>query len=99
MKSSEYFDKHRHLGWLERIAQEYKDNIALIEVEMDNFTIVGVGYNARSDTRVMNFNPHRTIKAQFILEGLKDALQAIEKEIEDLRQEIASVIVEYESIH
>ena len=94
MKAIEYFEKHNHLQWLEHIAQEYKDDIAIIEREWDHFTIVGVGYNARGDTAVMNFNPHRTIKPSYILDGLKEALQGLEIEIEKIKEEISSVIVE-----
>lgn len=94
MKAEDYFNKHQHLRWLEHIAQEYKDDIALIEREWDHFTIVGVGYNARGDTSVMNFNPHRTIKPGYILDGLKEALKGLESDIEKIKEEISSVIVE-----
>lgn len=94
MKAEEYFEKHKHLLWLEHISQEYKEDIAIIERELDHFTIVGVGYNARGDTRVMDFNPHRTIKPRYILDGLKEALQGLEIDIKKIKEEISSVIVE-----
>lgn len=93
MKSNEYLDKLRKLGWLKSISGQYRDHLELIEKEKENYTIRGIGYTARSDDRVFNLNPHRPIPYKYLYDGLKETLDGINKEIEQMEKELKTVIV------
>ena len=94
MKASEYFEHHNHLVWLQDIAKDYREQIDLMEREGDSFVIYAILYSARDDGRSMKINPHRPIDPRFILDGLRDALHAVENEIADLKEKLNKVFVE-----
>ena len=93
MKAEEYIDSYRKLSWLQGIIRDYREHIALIERHGDNFVVQGIGYSARGDG-VMYLNSHRSIQPGFILDALKDALQGVEQEYEDLKRDLEIVEVE-----
>lgn len=93
MKAEEYIDSYRKLSWLQGIIRDYREHIALIEKHGDDFVVCGIGYSARGEG-VMHFNSHRSIQPGFILDALKDALQRVEQEYEDLKRGLESVFVE-----
>ena len=70
MKSAEYFDKVRHLEWLEAILRDYNENIDLIHREQDNFVVQGIRFTARGNGEVMNISSHYSIPYGYILNGL-----------------------------
>ena len=92
MKAEEYIDAYRKLSWLQGIIRDYREHIDLVERHGDNFVVQGIGYSARGEG-VIHFNSHRSIKPGFILDALKDALQRVEKEYDDLKRYLESVVV------
>lgn len=68
--------------WLTKIAKEYKKYINLIEQEKEFFVVNGIKFSARGPVEDMEINPHMTIPNEYILEGLKDALAKVQREID-----------------
>ena len=93
MKAEEYIDSYRKLSWLQGIIRDYREHIALMEKHGDDFVVQGIGYSARGEG-VIHFNSHRSIQPGFILDALKDALQRVEQEYEDLKRDLERVEVE-----
>lgn len=93
MKAEKYFESYRKLSWLQEIIRDYREHIALIEKHGDDFVVCGIGYSARGEG-VMQLNSHRSIQPGFILDALKDALQRIEQEYDDLKRDLERVEVE-----
>ena len=94
MKSEEYFNKVQHLRWLERIEKEYRDNAEKMRKNNFETIIDSVSYTIKGGHYRIDVNPHRAIEARYIYGGLTDALERIAKEIEDLRKELKTVIVQ-----
>lgn len=80
--------KIRHYRWLKEIADNYDSMLKLIDREKDSFTIYGLIYAARGDTRSFQVNPHRTIPYKFIYDGLKAELEIINAEIAECEKEL-----------
>lgn len=76
--------------WLEKIAAEYETAADFIEKNRDTFTITGIGYECRSDSRVLHINPHRPISPIPVRSALLGAAQTIRKEIAELKTKIES---------
>ncbi len=68
--------------WLIKIAKDYKKHIKLIEQEKEFFVVNGIKFSARGPVEDMEINPHMTIPYEYILEGLKDALAKVQREID-----------------
>jgi hypothetical protein len=68
--------------WLIKIAKDYKKHIKLIEQEKEFFVVNGIKFSARGPVEDMEINPHMTIPYEYILEGLKDALAKVRREID-----------------
>lgn len=94
MKQEEYFDKVRHLNWLEGLVCEYTMHLDLIQREQENFVVTGIGFRARGDERVLHLNSHMTIPFNYVLDGLKEASRKAQQEYETLKSELKSVVVE-----
>lgn len=94
MKSQEYLDKVRTLGWLKGIATQYREHLDLMDREKEHYTVRGIGYAARGDDRVFRLNPHRSIPYKYFYEGLKEALANVEAEIAALESSLKQVTVE-----
>ena len=96
MTTDEYFQAIGNLRWLERIAEEYKQHLRLIEEEKEYYRIYGIVYSARGDETAFKVNPHRPIPAVYIYNGLKEALSELEKEISEKKERLKRIIVELE---
>ncbi len=68
--------------WLIKIAQAYKKYIEMIEREKEFFVVNGIKSSARGPVEDMEINPHMTIPYGYILEGLKDVLAKVQREID-----------------
>lgn len=88
-KEKDLLRKH---DWLTRIANDYKKHIKLIEQEKEFFVVNGIKFSARGPVEDMEINPHMTIPYKCILEGLKDALAKVQREI-DLIEDVFRPIV------
>ena len=84
--------KFNHYFWLRRIQKDYTGYISFIEREKEYFRVSEIGYLARCDGRSFDLNPHRTIDCRFILEGLKDALEKVNAEIEECSKELEGMV-------
>ena len=94
MNSNEYIDKLRQLTWLQTIVCDYKNYIKVIKKGGEHFTIETIIYSCRGPGTPMRINPHRSIKAKFILDALTDAIRYVEDEVAGLKSELKSVTVE-----
>ena len=94
MKSEEYFNKVKHLDWLEAILRDYNENIDLIHREQDNFVVQRIRFTARGNGMGMNINSHYSIPYGYILNGLTEVTMKLEREIQDLKDELKCVMVE-----
>jgi hypothetical protein len=68
--------------WLIKIAKDYKKYIEMIEREKEFFVVNGIKFSARGPVEDMEINPHMTIPYGYILEGLKDVLAKVQREID-----------------
>ena len=85
--------KVNNYRWLLKIAEDYERYISLIEKEKDYFRVTGIGFTARCDGRTFGINPHRSISYTYILDGLRDALERVNREIEECRKELEGMMV------
>ena len=82
------YDRIRTLRWLEGIRDGYVKAIARIDKEGEHFTITGIGFRAHSEVEVIDINPHRSIHPNFLRNGLAHAVNELNEEIEQLKNEI-----------
>lgn len=80
--------------WLAGIAKEYQAMINRINAEQDCFRVEKITYTARSDTKYLDLNCHRSIPAHYIINGLKEALIGINKELKQLKTELEAMNIE-----
>ena len=94
MKSIQYTKKLRHLDWLKENAKAYREHAERMRKDNFGVTISYIRYTIRGGVYQIDANPHLEIPARYIYGGLTDALDRIQKEIEDLETELKSVVVE-----
>lgn len=75
------------LKWLERIAQSYEDAVALIEKD-PAFTVTAIAYTCRSEGKVLDINPHRSLDNRIIAHALREAATRVRAEAADLKARI-----------
>ena len=81
-------NKIRAYRWLEKIKQDYLDIIDRIEREGDYFIVRGIVFSARGDIENFDINSHRSIDSRFIHDGLMEAVQKLDEEISQLKEDI-----------
>ena len=94
MKSEEYIQKVRHLEWLKSIQLEYKGHAETMKKNAFAISIQAVSYTNKGGNCILNVNPHKPIPARYIYGGLVDVLDSLAKEIEELENELKTVIVQ-----
>lgn len=85
----------KEYNWLKDIAKDYEKIIKIIEKEKNHFVINGFVYSARGPienfiigNRTLNINPHYTIPYTYVLEGVKAALNEINKRLIEIEQNL-----------
>ena len=91
MDYKELNDKIIKHKWLTDIANDYRKYIRLIETEKEFFRVESIKYTARGPAREMEINCHKSIPHQYILEGLKAALEDVQREINFLEDVLKQV--------
>ena len=75
--------------FLQDIAKQYRNMIALIDSEKGYFRVEGFSYSARSDVKKFDINSYYApIPAEIIRDGLQAALDEIEKKSAKLKEEL-----------
>ena len=88
MKFEELEKKMESYRWIRAIADEYRQAIQMIEAEKEYFRVEEILYSARSDTRQLHINCHRTIPYTFIRDGLNAAYANVLIELGELEEQL-----------
>lgn len=85
-----------HYEWLCEIRASYKEHIELIRRERDYYTVDGIIYSARGDTRTLNINSHKSISPDIIQTGLADAVSKLDAEIREYAEKLKQAGIDVE---
>ena len=96
MKYKEIEQKVLLCRQLESITEEYREIIDFIQKEQDRFRVDRIVYMMQGDKQKQCFdlNSQRTIPVHYIVEGLQDTLNGIDKEIKQLKAELKAMNIE-----
>lgn len=88
MKYDDIRKKAEEYIWLKGIADEYRQMISYIESEKQYFKVEKITYSARGGSREFVLSLYSTIPSKYIIDGLKDILPKIEKEMIEIKKSL-----------
>jgi len=88
-KFEELKDKVEAFEIMQRVAEEYRSMIELIDHEKDYFCVDGMSYRARCDGRKFEFNSYYApIPPTMIRDALQSALDTLEAKISAYKEDL-----------